>query len=150
METEGPKGHVSERFGRLLALHREPDGSKWGGQDLEAATGGAVTRSHVSNLKNGRIGNPGVAKLEAIAGAMGFPPELWFGGGSENRGKEGKLLAVPGGGVVQALVEEALELGPKERDPLLRIARRHVTRIARLSLATSEQARAIRAIEGPS
>lgn len=112
-------GHVSGRFARLLALYRRPDGSEWGGRDLEAATGGAVTRSYFSNLKNGRIGNPGLAKLEAIAGAMGFPPELWFGGG---RGKEGELLAVPDDGAVRALVEEALKLGPKERDLLLRIA----------------------------
>ena len=30
---------------------------------------------------------------------------------------------MPGDGAVRALVEEALELGPKERDLLLRIAR---------------------------
>jgi hypothetical protein len=30
-------------------------------------------------LTNGRIENPGFVKLEAIAGAMGFPPALWFG-----------------------------------------------------------------------
>ena len=70
--------HVSERFRRLLALYRKPDGGEWGGQDLENATGGAVTRSYVANLKNGRIENPGLAKLEAISGAMGFPPALWF------------------------------------------------------------------------
>lgn len=77
----GGKEHVSERFGRLVALYRRPDGREWGGQDLETATGRAVTRSYVANLKNGRIENPGLAKLEAIADAMGFPPELWFGGG---------------------------------------------------------------------
>ncbi len=75
----GGNEHVSERFGRLLALYRKPDGGEWGGQDLQNATGGAVTRSYVANLKNGRIGNPGLAKLEAISEAMGFPPALWFG-----------------------------------------------------------------------
>ncbi len=79
---EDRKEHVSERFRRFLALYRKLDGGEWGGQDLEDATGGAVTRSYVSNLKAGRIGNPGLAKLEAIAGAMGFPPALWFGGGA--------------------------------------------------------------------
>ena len=71
--------HVSENFRRLLTLYRRRDGSEWGGQDLENATGGAVTRSYVANPKNGRIENPGLAKLEAISGAMGFPPALWFG-----------------------------------------------------------------------
>ncbi len=64
---EKDAGHVAERFRRLLALYRRTDGSEWGGQDLENATGGTVTRSYVSNLKKGRIENPGLAKLEAIA-----------------------------------------------------------------------------------
>ena len=37
-----------------------------------------MTRSYVSNLRKGRIENPGFEKLKAIAKAMGFPPELWF------------------------------------------------------------------------
>ena len=37
-----------------------------------------MSRSYVANLKKGRIENPGLAKLEAVAGAMGFPPALWF------------------------------------------------------------------------
>jgi transcriptional regulator with XRE-family HTH domain len=37
-----------------------------------------VTRSYVSNLRKGRIENPGFDKLRAIARAMNFPPELWF------------------------------------------------------------------------
>ena len=45
---------------------------------LAVATGGVVTRSHVSNLRKGKIENPGFEKLRAIAKAMGFPPELWF------------------------------------------------------------------------
>ena len=49
-----------------------------GGQDLERATGGRVTRPYVSNLRKGRIQSPGLDKLEAIAKAMGLPPALWF------------------------------------------------------------------------
>ena len=37
-----------------------------------------MTRSYVSNLRKGRIENPGFEKLKAIAKAMGLPPELWF------------------------------------------------------------------------
>ncbi len=77
--------HVSEEFRRMLALYRKPDNSEWGGQDLENATGGSVSRSYVGNLKKGRIENPGLAKLEAISGAMGFPPALWFGDAEEDR-----------------------------------------------------------------
>jgi transcriptional regulator with XRE-family HTH domain len=57
---------------------RLDDGREWSGQDLEDVTGGVVSRSYVSNLKKGRIENPGLVKLEAIAAAMGFPPTLWF------------------------------------------------------------------------
>jgi transcriptional regulator with XRE-family HTH domain len=73
--VEHRHSHVSERFMRLLALYRRPYGSEWGGRGLERATVGVVSRSYVTNLKKGRIENPGLAKLEAIAAAMGFPPQ---------------------------------------------------------------------------
>jgi transcriptional regulator with XRE-family HTH domain len=34
--------------------------------------------SYVTNLRKGRIENPGYEKMLAIARAMGFPPEAWF------------------------------------------------------------------------
>jgi transcriptional regulator with XRE-family HTH domain len=62
----------------LLNTYRRPDGERWGGQELQDATGGAVTRSYASALRNGHIENPGYDKLRAIAKAMKFPVELWF------------------------------------------------------------------------
>jgi hypothetical protein len=70
--------HVSQKFEHLLETHRRPDGSRWTGQQLDEATGGVVTRSYVTNLRKGRIENPGYEKLAAIAKAMGFRPEAWF------------------------------------------------------------------------
>ena len=116
------QGHVSERFRWLLALYRKLDGSEWGGQDLEAATGGVVSRSYVSNLKNGRIGNPGLAKLEAVAGAMGFPPALWFAS-EEKEAVHKALVAGLDDETVRGILEEALRLGPRDRRLLLGIAR---------------------------
>jgi transcriptional regulator with XRE-family HTH domain len=69
---------IAQKFEHFLEAHRRSDGSKWGGQDLHDATGGVVTRSYVSNLRKGRIENPGFEKLRAIAKAMNFSPELWF------------------------------------------------------------------------
>ena len=63
---------------RLLEGHRREDGRRWGGVELERATGGVVTRSYVINLRKGRLENPGYEKMLAIAKAMGFPPEAWF------------------------------------------------------------------------
>jgi transcriptional regulator with XRE-family HTH domain len=70
--------HVAQRFELFLDAYRRPDGSRWTGQRLDEATGGVVTRSHVTNLRKGRIENPGYEKMLAIAKAMGFPPEAWF------------------------------------------------------------------------
>ena len=70
--------HVAQRFERLLDAHRRPDDSRWTGQKLDEATGGVVTRSYVTNLRKGRIENPGYEKMLAIVKAMGFPPEPWF------------------------------------------------------------------------
>lgn len=116
------KSHVSERFARLLALYRKPDGSEWGGQDLERATGGAVGRSYVTNLRKGRIGSPGLDKLEALAQAMGFPPELWFGEG-EDRPPDAALTAALEDETVAEILGEVARMGPRDRRLLLGIAR---------------------------
>jgi len=70
--------HVAQRFEHLLETYRRPDGHRWTGQQLDEATGGVVTRSYVTNLRKGRIDNPGYEKMRAIAKAMGFAPEVWF------------------------------------------------------------------------
>ena len=70
--------HVAQKFEHLLDTYRRPDGHRWTGQQLDEATGGVVTRSYVTNLRKGRIENPGYEKMKAIAKAMGFAPEVWF------------------------------------------------------------------------
>jgi transcriptional regulator with XRE-family HTH domain len=77
-----PETHVmtsiARKFEQFVEAYRRPDGGKWGGQDLEDATGGVVTRSYITHLRKGRIKSPGYEKLAGIAKAMGFPPKLWF------------------------------------------------------------------------
>ena len=70
--------HVAQRFELFLETYHRPGGGRWGGADLEKATGGVVTRSYVANLRKGRIENPGYEKMMAIAKAMDFPPAAWF------------------------------------------------------------------------
>lgn len=116
--------HASERFRRLLALYWRPDGREWGGQDLQVVTGGVVSRSYVSNLRKGRIDNPGLAKLEAIAGAMGFPPALWFSeGAGVEQASDDALVAALDDATNREILEEAAKLGPRDRRLLLGIAR---------------------------
>jgi transcriptional regulator with XRE-family HTH domain len=93
--------HIAQKFERLLDIYRRPDGHRWTGQQLDEATGGVVSRSYVTNLRKGRIVNPGYAKLAAMAKAMGFAPEVWFedglgegrsiGQAEESRGVAGRL-----------------------------------------------------------
>ena len=70
--------HIAQKFEGLLEMYRRPDGRRWSGQEIDEATGGIVTRSYITNLRKGRIENPGFEKLKAIAKVMDFPPELWF------------------------------------------------------------------------
>jgi transcriptional regulator with XRE-family HTH domain len=93
--------HIAQKFEVLLEMYRHPDGNRWTGQQLDEATGGVVSRSYVTNLRKGRIENPGYAKLAAMAKAMGFAPEVWFEEGlgdgrptirgEESRGVAGRL-----------------------------------------------------------
>jgi transcriptional regulator with XRE-family HTH domain len=79
----------AEMFERLLGMYPHPDGGRWTGPKMEEATGGFVNASYFSNLLNGRIKQPGLDKLKAIAEAMDFPPELWL----EEPERWGKRLA---------------------------------------------------------
>jgi transcriptional regulator with XRE-family HTH domain len=93
--------HIAQKFEALLETYRRPDGRRWSGQEIDEATGGVVSRSYVTNLRKGRMDNPGYEKMRAIAKAMGFPPEVWFedglgegrsiGQAEESRGVGGRL-----------------------------------------------------------
>jgi hypothetical protein len=74
--------HIAQKFEQLMDSYRQPDGSKWTGQQIDEATDGFVTRSYFVNLRKGRIASPGFEKMAAIAKAMGFPPAAWFEDGT--------------------------------------------------------------------
>ncbi len=93
---------------------------------MERATGGVVSRSYLSNLRNGRIGSPGLDKLAAIAEAMDFPPRLWFGEGTGDScefADTEALVAALDDATVRAIVEEVVRIGVRERRLLLDLAR---------------------------
>lgn len=68
----------AQKFRIMLELIPHPDGGRWTGSKMERATGGTIAASYFSTFKEGRIDVPKADKLEAIAGAMGFAPGLWF------------------------------------------------------------------------
>ena len=98
--------HIAQKFEALLEMYRRPDGRRWTGQEIDEATGGVVTRSYITNLRKGRIENPGYEKMRAIAKAMGFPPQKWF---EEDLGSEGGSPPQPEGRGIPGRVEH-LEL----------------------------------------
>jgi transcriptional regulator with XRE-family HTH domain len=79
---------------RLAANHSERTSFAF---TLDEATGGVVARSYFTNLRKGRIENPGYEEMLTMARAMGFPPALWFeespGDGTIVPPAEGKDLA---------------------------------------------------------
>jgi transcriptional regulator with XRE-family HTH domain len=93
--------HVAQRFEHFLDAYRRLDGTPWTGQKLDEATGGVVARSYFTNLRKGRIENPGYEKMLAIARAMGFPPALWF----EDAPAEGPQIASEQGQDLASRVE---------------------------------------------
>ena len=68
----------AELFRKLLEAYPLEDGSQWSGPKMEQATSGVVNSAYFSNLLGGRINQPGLDKLKAIADAMGFPAQLWL------------------------------------------------------------------------
>jgi transcriptional regulator with XRE-family HTH domain len=128
----------AQRFERLLDAHRRPDGSRWTGQQLDEATGGVVTRSYVTNLRKGRIENPGYEKMLAIAKAMGFPPEAWFEdvptGHARDALPEGRNLAAR----VQHLFDTVVHPGTGEPYTNAEVARMSV------GVLTEEEVKGIR------
>ncbi len=121
--------HVAERFESLLKAHPHPDGHLWTGADLQRATGGIVTRSYVTNLRKGRIENPGHDKIEAIAKAMDFPPALWFDADAEasNGEPDPDLVAALRDETVREIVRESAWLPDRERKIVLGIVRQFGT-----------------------
>lgn len=108
--------HIAQKFEYFSEVYRQADGRKWGGQDIHDATGGAVTRSYISNLRKGRIENPGFEKLRAIAKVMGFSPELWFEEGLRLEAGARAELPREGGGGVAERINHLFEVVKDERN----------------------------------
>ena len=108
--------HIAQKFEALLEMYRRPDGRRWSGQEIDEATGGVVSRSYVTNLRKGRIDNPGFEKLRAIAKAMGFPPEVWFEDGLGEGRSIGQADVLYG---VAGRLEHLFEVvrNPKTKEP---------------------------------
>lgn len=78
LEVPGSGREYAIKFEKLLEMYPRPDGGMWRGRDFHEATNGFVSKSYITNLRKGRGGHPGIAKLKEIAEVMGFPFRLWI------------------------------------------------------------------------
>ena len=69
---------VAQKFEQFPKVYRRQDGSRWGGQDLDEATGGVVTRSYVKQPAQGQDREPRLRQAPSDSQGMNFAPELWF------------------------------------------------------------------------
>lgn len=71
-------GKPDPKFEIILKLFEAPYGGEWTALEMEKATDGEVAAQYFLALKDGRVSIPEWEKMDAIAGAMGFPGPLWF------------------------------------------------------------------------
>ena len=76
-KAESTSTSDAERLELLLEAFRRPDGNRWALREVEQATGGAVSASYLSSIRNGRIKKVGGRQRRDAARAMGFPERLW-------------------------------------------------------------------------
>lgn len=97
-----------------------------------------VTRSYVTNLRKGRIENPGYEKMRMMARAMGFPPEVSF----ENISADGSQAARKEGGDLAGRVEHLFSVvrHPRTGEPYTNAEVAHLSAGA----LTEEEAEGIR------
>ena len=115
--------YIAQRFEHLLDSYRQPDGSRWTGQQIDEATDGLVTRSYVTNLSKGRIKSPGHDKMAAIAKAMDFPPGAWFEDAGKEPALDWGLAGVLKDETIRDTVREMSRLSKRERRLVLGIVR---------------------------
>lgn len=76
--TEEHLSSYNKKFRIMLKMIAPPDGGEWGPTKMRKATGAQIGASYFNSLKDGAVKTPRADKIEAIAEAMGFPPQLWF------------------------------------------------------------------------
>lgn len=77
-EPKDTESSYSLKFRIMLQVIPHPDGGYWTGTKMKLATNDVVSASYFTLLRNGGIDIPRADKIEAIANAMGFTPDLWF------------------------------------------------------------------------
>lgn len=116
--------------GRLLLLRRDLDLN----QD-ELAARSSVSRNYISDLERGKVTNPGIEIVEALARALGVRPEYILGWSDDSLGEDQPASLAEGRVVyqvaspaeyrqVQELLDLWQELTPEDQRMILDMAQR--------------------------
>jgi transcriptional regulator with XRE-family HTH domain len=104
---------IPEKLDHLFKTVRRPDGREFTYDQVEKGTSGAVSRSYVWKLRNGRNENPSLEVIEALARFFEVPVTYFFEGvdvPSQDAVAVANLLRNP---ALRRLAERAQGLSPE-------------------------------------
>src|SRR5918995_1332573 len=118
---------ISQKFESLRDRYRRPDGTRWNGQQLQDATGGGGTRSHlnmkrkeeVEGIRTGALENPTLSQVVALADAFGVHPYYFFETGNKPALLGEQEISALADQRARAILNKSLTLSDREKDMVL-------------------------------
>ncbi len=125
-----------DRLNHLFEARPGPAGKPYSLQAVSAETGGAISAAHLSDLRNGKKGTPGVEILEALARFFGVDVGYFLGQASvrpaEMPGVDDELMRALNNPLVRQIAADTGSFGPEEWREMMEILR-HQVRLQRLT-----------------
>ncbi len=125
-----------DRLNHLFEARPGPAGKSYSLQAVSAGTGGAISAAHLSDLRNGKKGMPGVEILEALARFFGVDVGYFLGQVSvrptELPGVDDELMRALNNPLVRQIAADTGSFGPEEWREMMEILR-HQVRLQRLT-----------------
>ena len=125
-----------DRLNHLFEARPGPTGKPYSLQAVSAGTGGAISAAHLSDVRNGKKGTPGVEILEALARFFGVDVGYFLGQASvrpaEMPGVDDELMRALNNPLVRQIAADTGSFGPEEWREMMEILR-HQVRLQRLT-----------------
>lgn len=68
----------AEKLDRLFKTITKPNGEEYSPEEIQAATGKAITSSYIYRLRAGKSANPTIDKVKALADFFGIDPSYFL------------------------------------------------------------------------
>lgn len=141
-----------DRLNHLFEARPSPAGKPYSLQAVSAGTGGAISAAHLSDLRNGKKGTPGVEILEALARFFGVDVGYFLGQASvrpaELPGVDDELMRALNNPLVRQIAADTGSFGPEEWREMMEILR-HQVRLQRLTEERLRQEMAVEIAQPP-